>query len=104
MGTLQANKDTIDLPNHRGMTIFLVILFLTAVMLIAAWLDSPYPFDVDSGFYIDPAEGRISTVIKPFTIWILHPWVVGKTARILQLETDLGFLSIGVLSLVINGE
>ena len=87
--------------SHPGAALILLILLISGVVLTAAWLDSPHPFDVDSHFYRDIAEGRISSVIKPFSYRILHPFITGLIASSLQLDTELSFLIVGILSLVI---
>ena len=77
------------------------ILLVSVVVGIIAWLDSPYGFDVDSQHYIDIAEGRIYNVNKPFSNRILHPIVAGTIAKVAHLSTELSFLTIGILSLVV---
>lgn len=88
------------MPNKSRLSFFLVVSFATALVLIAAWLAPPSAFDVDSHYYIDLAEGRLASVIKPFSSRILHPYFVGTLARAFHLEVDTSFLIVSVLSLI----
>ena len=81
--------------------VLLWIFLVSVVVVIIAWLDSPYHFDVDSQHYIEIAEGRIYNVIKPFSNRILHPIVAGTIAKVAHFSTELSFLTIGILALVV---
>lgn len=95
--------DTLTSDWHKNPKIasLLAIIVVTMGVLIAARLDSPFSFDVDSHNYVDLAEGRIRAVVKPFTNRVLHPWIAGTVARTFQLSTDLSFLIVGILALII---
>jgi hypothetical protein len=80
------------------------LLFGAAVAVLVftvAWFKRPYPFDVDSEWYIKLAEGRIGEVIKPFSNRVLHPFIILSLQHAFQMSADAAFLAVGTLSVAV---
>jgi hypothetical protein len=86
-------------PEQRSLNVLLALCILaTITVLTITLLKRPYHFDVDSGWYIKLSRWQIGKVIRPFSMRILHPFVVSLFQKAFGLGTDSAFLAIAIAS------
>lgn len=80
-----------------GMTVLFLALAILAEPLVAIF-SGPIRSG-DSEWYIAAANGNLHTLIEPYSVRFLHPFIAGWFGRHLALDTNQAFLGIAIVSL-----